>query len=299
MIFRIILGIYLTFHFAQLVPYAEELFGNNMPFDPTLSPLYGLFPNILEHVNATYFLIFLTILSILLILEVYTRVVCLILWYGWACLFNRNIFIANPGLPYIGWILIALSLFDSDPERIVFKTGNRFLRYIQRDKFPKRIFWSAWILMAAGYTFSGIHKYQFSQSWVDGTALQHILEGSLARDNFFRDFIIQYPTFLKYSTWFSLFLEISFLPLGVFYHTRFYYWLLYMGFHIGILMLINFTDLTVGVMMIHMATFDWTWTSKINQFIANKIKNKNLMRYGFISSCNSSDDTSEDVLKED
>jgi hypothetical protein len=280
MIFRILLGLYLILHFIQLVPYAEELFGNDMPYDPTLSPVYGLFPNILNHVNATAFLLFSVFVSILFTIEFHPRICSFILWYCWAALFNRNILILNPGIPYVGWILLVMTLVERDPNRVVFNTNNRFLKYIQHDRLPKRVFWSAWILMAAGYTYSGLHKLMVSPSWVDGTALQYVLESCLARDNIFRDTLLQFPLFLKYSTWFSLFLEITFLPLGVFYYTRFVYWSIYMGFHLGILMLINFTDLTVGVLMIHLMTFDWNWTTKFNKFISERTQKKDEAKYG-------------------
>lgn len=259
MIFRILLGLYLVYHFVTLLPDAEELFGRDMLFDYKLSPVYGLYPNVLEYVNATAFIVFLLVVSIVFTCERYPRVCALVLYYGWACLLNRNPLIHNPGLAYVGWILLAMTLVIEDKARVLFHTNNKFLQYIQRDKFPPRIFWAGWILMTLGYTCSGLHKLINSPSWVDGSALQHVLESPLARDNMLRDLIVQYPTFLKYSTWFSLFLEISYLPLGVFYHTRLPYWLLYVGFHMGILCLINFTDLTLGVLTIHMLTFDWRW----------------------------------------
>jgi len=274
MIFRILVGLYLIFHFINIVPYAEELFGYDMMFDPHISPIYGFFPNILDYINATFFIYILVFLSVLLTIEYFPRLVSFLLWYGWVALFNRNMLILNPGLPYIGWILLALTLVEEDKNRKLFHTNNTFLKYIQRDKFPKRIFWCGWILMAAGYTCSGLHKLVTSPSWTEGTALQFILESCLARDNFLRDLLLQFPFFLKLSTWGALFLEIAFLPLGVFYHTRFYFWIIYMLFHFGILLLINFTDLTIGMTMIHLFTFDWRWTENINNYISDKYKNK-------------------------
>lgn len=275
MISRIVLGIYLIFHFAQIIPYAEELFGNDMPFYYKLSPIYGILPNVLDIVNATYFVIFLTFISIMLTLERYPRICSFILWYGWAALFNRNPLIHNPGIPYVGWILLAL-MFAEKKNKIFFNTSNWFLNYIQRDTIPKRIFWAGWILLAAGYTVSGLHKLVTSPSWLDGTALQHVLESCLARDNLLRDILVQFPTFLKVNTWLSLFLEISFLPLGIFYYTRGIYWMLYIGLHLGIIMLINFTDLTIGVLMIHLFTFDWEWTVGINSYISDRLKKREL-----------------------
>lgn len=274
MIFRILLGAYLAFHFAQLIPYAEELFGKDMPYDHRLSPVYGVLPNVLDYVNATHFLRFLTFAACLLMLETYPRVCAFVLWYGWAALFNRNILISNPGLAYIGWSLLALVLVEQDKTRTLFATDNFILKYAQRDKFPKRVFWSGWFLLAAGYTASGLHKLVTSPSWVNGTALQYVLESCLARDNLLRDAMLQFPTFLRWSTWFSLFLEISFLPLGVFYYTRLGYWFAFICFHLGILMLINFADLTIGVLMMHLFIFDWNWTTSFNQLMSKRWQQK-------------------------
>jgi hypothetical protein len=112
------------------------------------------------------------------------------------------------------------------------------------------------VLISLGYTISGIHKLD-CPSWLDGSALEHILRGPLARDTFLKDYILSMPQpILKLSTWFSLFLEISFLPIGTFYYMRPIYWIASLIFHISIIVLINFTDLTLGVLMIHIFTFE-------------------------------------------
>jgi len=230
---------------VDLIPYAEEVFGNKMPFDPTLGPTYHIFPNILSHVNAESYLIFLSIIAAMFTLGIYHQLCALVLWYGWASLLNRNVFIYNPGIPYVGWALLASACIKNS----------------KNSKIPMNIFWLAWFLMGLGYTISGLHKLQ-CPSWVDGTALIHVLNTPLARDNYIRDLMLSMPTsFLKFSAWGSLGLEILFLPLGMFYHTRFWFWLAYMVFHIGIVTMINFTDLTLGVLIIHLFTFDPKWLS--------------------------------------
>ena len=257
------MGAYLTFHFCSLISYAEELFGNQMPFDPTLSPTYHIFPNILSHVNARPFIIFLSFVSLLFTFGIGHCLCPLILWYGWAALLNRNVLIHNPGIPYIGWILFACAILSITTSNSSYqKNNNYFKRMFSSDmekNISQNILIMAWILMGLGYTISGLHKLQ-CPSWIDGTALIHILNGPIARDNFIRDFMISLPPiFLKISAWGSLGLEILFLPLGMFYHTRFPFWIAYMVFHIGVLLMINFTDLTLGVMMIHFFTFDERW----------------------------------------
>ena len=261
-------GAYLTIHFAQLVPYATELFGRTgMIADPQWSPTYNYFPNILIWIDhsttlLSVFLFSLSLLSIIFALRLFApRCIALLLWYGWACLFNRNVLISNPGIPYIGLLLLAFSLIkikkrqkdDKDDEHLELST----------QVFPW-LYWGAWTLYALGYTISGLHKLQ-SPSWIDGSALHHVLRSPLSRDNALCHFLLNAnPLILQVSTWASLFAEITFLPLGLFYHTRKAYWLAFLALHLGVLMVVNFTDLTFGILAMHFFLFDPRWFFSIN-----------------------------------
>ena len=81
---RIALGSYLAVHFAQLFPYAEELFGAGAPSLAIAA----------------------TALSVLLTLDIGRRTCSLLLWMAWAAFFNLNYLISNPGLPYVGLLLL-------------------------------------------------------------------------------------------------------------------------------------------------------------------------------------------------
>jgi hypothetical protein len=203
----------LASHFIDLIPYADELFGNDMPYDPTLGPTYYIFPNILTFINyvdiltPSIYLTFLSTVAIFFMLGIYHQQSAIILWYGWASLLNRNVLMYNPGIPYVGFLLLLCTLIKYD------------------NKIPVNIYWFAWFLMAIGYTVSGIHKLQ-CPSWINGTALIHILEGPLARDNVFRDILISLPTIvLKISTWFSLVLQL-------YYHIIYEYYFFHLDFFI-------------------------------------------------------------------
>lgn len=271
MIFRIILGAYLTYHFIGVLPDAEDLFGTSMPYDVTLSPLYGYLWNPLAYMNATLFVAIMLWMSCLLVWECYPRLVAALLWYGWICLFNWNPLISNPGLPYVGFCLLSLCFVE---EEEYYESSVRWVQNMLKGRFPNRLFYSAWFLMAAGYLWSGCNKLKRSVSWQEGTALQYVLEGCLARDNFLRDFLLNYPSLLKFMTYFSLGLELA-APLGLFYHTRLLFWLLTLSFHIGIMMLINFEDLTLGVMMIHFMTFEARW---IEPYLGNYLTSKRRLK---------------------
>jgi len=187
------------------------------------------------------------------------------LWYGWACLLNRNVLIYNPGIPYVGWLLMIMSFIPNN----------------ENTKMTKTLFWLTWMLVGLGYTISAIHKLD-SKSWLDGTALGHVLQSPLARDCWLRDFLVSSPEIvLKLATWFSLALEISFLPLGLFYYTRPFYWLAYVCFHLGIIALINFSDLSLGMLMAHIFTFDSNWIprsvkQRLKQHIPRWLDSKDL-----------------------
>lgn len=232
-----IISLYLIYHFVTLVPYADELFGDTMSFDHTKSPFHGIFPNALEYVDAQIFVSILLSLSVAFLLS-NSKICALLLWYGWACLVNRNILISNPGIPYVGWILLACSMHNSNTPKNKLNVKE------------VKIYYYAWFLLCFGYTVSGLHKLG-SPSWLDGSALYVVLSGPLGYNNLLTNTLLCYPWILRYLTWLSLGLEITYLPLGSFYYCRKLYATIGILFHLGILATVNFADLTLGMLMIH------------------------------------------------
>lgn len=263
-IFRIVLGVYLAVHFAQLIPYGAELFSNRGVFaDPRLNFTYGVLPNPLEHWDSPQlvmaFLIVLLVLAIAFATGLFRRAAAILLWFGWACLFNRNNLINNPSIPYVG-LLLLLSVIVPPGEALRPKR-------VQGDwNFPTMIYWAAWILMAAGYSYSGWMKLQ-SPSWIDGSAVFHVLNNPLARCGVVRDLLLAMPaSFLRLMTWGTLAAELLFLPLSLWRSGRILAWCALVGMHVAILFVVNFTDLTVGMLMIHFFTYDPAWvTAKLRQ----------------------------------
>jgi hypothetical protein len=255
-IFRFVLGAYLALHFAYLVPYGTELFSNQgVLADSRLNVTHGILPNLLEHYDSaaivTCILIVLSVFAVAFAFGVFRRVAAILLWYGWACLFNRNNLINNPSIPYIGMLLLLTALVP---------VGESWTPQAsdQSWTFPPAVYWTAWILMATGYSFSGWMKLR-SPSWIDGTALYHVLNNPLARPGLIRDLLLGSPVCLRLLTWASLAAEISFLPLSVTRQTRKLAWFALVGMNVAILFVINFADLTIGMLMIHLFTFDPTW----------------------------------------
>lgn len=259
--FRIVFGLYLAVHFAHLAPWAGELFSAEgvLP-DPALNPTYGIFPNILAWCGspafATGVVLVLAVLALLFAAGIARHAAALLLWYGWACLFNRNVLISNPSIPYVGLLLLLTTLVPArEPLRALSaREGERGSFHM-----PAAVYWTAWALMAIGYTFSGVVKLA-APSWTDGSALWHVLQNPLARDGLLRDAVLHLPDWVfRAMTWQALALEVLFLPLALWRPTRALAWLAMVTMHIGIVALVSFADLSAGMLMVHLFTWDPRW----------------------------------------
>lgn len=128
---------------------------------------------------------------------------------------------------------------------------------------PPLLFAAAWILMALGYTYSGATKL-VSPSWLDGTAIVQILENPLARPGAVRAAVLALPdSVLRFATWATLTFELLFTPLVLFRRLRPWMWLLGLSMHVGLITLIDFADLSLGMVMLHLFTFDPAWVPAV------------------------------------
>ncbi|MGB0744640.1 MAG: DCC1-like thiol-disulfide oxidoreductase family protein [Opitutales bacterium] len=257
-VFRILLAAYLIIHFAQLIPYAGELFSAAGALgDPMLSPLFKILPSPFwlsdTPAMATGLLALGVLASIAFLLGWRRKLAALVLLYIWASLFCRNPLIANPSLAYVGLMLL-LSTFIPNAEALRSGKGKE-----EKWFYPAGAYWTAWLLLAIGYTFSGLIKLQ-SPSWLNGTALIHLVENPLARPGVLRDLLLSLPDGALYMmTWVSLAGEILFLPLSIWKRGRLFVWTLMLGMHLGIILVVDFADLTAAMVLIHLFVFDPDW----------------------------------------
>lgn len=233
-------GLYLAVHFVMLVPYAAELFSSaGMLPDAGLSPLTRAFPNVLAladgPVFVTAFVASGAVAALFLIAGVHDRIAAIYLWYVLACLFGRNPLIQNPSLPYVGVVLLAHACTRGGRPSTAMLT-------------------SAWWLMALGYAYSGYTKL-VSPSWLDGTAVRFILENPLARPTALREAVLSLPDWcFAIATYSTLALELAFPLLSLSRRGRTIAWLAMLGLHLGLVALIDFADLTLGMIVLHAFT---------------------------------------------
>jgi hypothetical protein len=261
--FRILFGAYLAIHFAMLIPYAPQVWGfeGQLP-DPALNFTHGLIPNPLDLPVPSWalqaFLGGLTLLSLALAAGLLRPLMSLLLWLGWVWLFNRNNLIANPGIPYVGWLLLACALIPGGEPYRIFRLG---CADDTAWEMPRLIRIGAWVLLGLGYTLSGFDKMA-SPSWMDGSAMHHLLDNPLARDWALRDLAASLPDWaLRLKTWAVLALEVLFGPLCLIPRLRKWAWLAMVGMHFGILSVVSFADLTAGMLMMHAFVFEARWNN--------------------------------------
>lgn len=261
-VYRALFGTYLLTHFAMLLPWGVELFSREgvLP-DAAASPLVRLFPNVLALADTPFVVTALlaaaVVASCFFIAGVFDRTAAVVIWYVLACTFGRNPLIANPALPFVGWLLLAHVFIPTAPFGSVAARGRVDPRGGWR--MPGGIFAAAWVVMAAGYTYSGYTKL-ISPSWVDGTAMQRVLANPLARPTLFRELFLALPeAVLSIATWSALALELLFGPLALSRRIRPWIWVAMLSMHLGLMVLIDFADLSLGMVVLHLFTFDPAW----------------------------------------
>jgi predicted DCC family thiol-disulfide oxidoreductase YuxK len=261
-LFRAIFGCYLCLQFARLAPWAAELFSRRgLLADGAASPLLHLFPNLLALWDGPGFSTALVMAAAALALPLavgwHDRPAAVALWYLGACLYGRMPLIGNPALPYIGWMLLAHACLPPSPygslaARARPDPGNDW-------RMPRGILLAAWILMALGYTYSGLTKLT-SPSWLDGSALARVLDNPLARPGPWHDLFLALPDGARrLLTWGALGLEIGFAPLALLPRVRPWIWSLMLVVHLKLILLLDFADLSLGMVMLHLFTFDPGW----------------------------------------
>ena len=258
---RAILGVFLFVHFVAVLPWAAEVFSDRGVLPAAGSPFLRLFPNVLAVSDSPVVVVSMitiaAIASICFSAGFYDRTAAVVMWYVLACLFGRNPLIANPSLPFVGWLLIWHVCLPPSP----YGSWSARTRIDPRGgwRVPPVLFAAAWVVMSVGYSYSGYTKL-VSPSWVDGTALARALNSPIARPTILRDLAVAMPAVvLRFATWGALALELAYAPLAIVRLARPWIWVAMVGLHLGLMVLIDFSELSLGMVIFHLFTFDPQW----------------------------------------
>jgi predicted DCC family thiol-disulfide oxidoreductase YuxK len=261
-LFRGLFGAYLLIHFLQLVPWGGELFSNQgvLP-EASVSPVISLFPNLLGLFDSEEFVTLLLALacglSLFFAAGKFDRSAALGLWYIWACLYGRNPLIANPSIPYVGLLLLAHVCLSPSP----YGSLAARARALTADhwRMADSIYAVVWILMAVGYSYSGATKLA-SPSWANGRALSYMLDNPLARGGVVSQMLLSLPDgVLQFATWGAMAFELCFAPLALLRRARPWLWSGMLAMHLCLIVAVDFADLSLGMVMLHLFTFNPEW----------------------------------------
>jgi hypothetical protein len=267
---RAVLGAYLFAHYAALVPYAAETFGRGgvLP-QVALNPAYphGLtllgwldHPRFIEGFVAA-----LAALSLAYLAGFRTRTSAVLLFLGSHQLFHRNELTLNPSLPFLGFLLLAHAFFPADPPWSIDRYvacraggpsggGREGQSAIPRDTLAV-----LWIVMAVAYSYSGWTKL-VSPGWRSGEALSLLLASPLARDTALVRFMEGLPAgILAGFTWAALLAELLFAPLALSRRLRPHLSIALVAMHVGLVVLLDFADISLGMIAFHLFTIDPKW----------------------------------------
>jgi predicted DCC family thiol-disulfide oxidoreductase YuxK len=261
-IFRALFGAYLFVHFTLLLPWGTEIFSSaGMIPDRAHSPLFGVLPSVLSISDSPATIAALLIVgggaALFFAIGRHDKPAALLMWYILACLFGRNPLIANPALPYVGWMLLAHPFVPAAPWGALAARGRADPAGDWH--MPPAIYLAAWVVLAASYTYSGYTKL-LSPSWVSGDTVWYVLQNPLARDHFVRELLLWLgEDIARALTWTILWVELLFAPLVLFKSLRPVLWGAMLAVQIGFLVLLNFADLTTPMLLFHLLTFDPAW----------------------------------------
>ncbi len=259
--FRICLGAYLAGFGLLLLPYSTELLSSEgiygfdirgfRWFDWVLPTVLGDDPSPAVARAAVSGLI---VAGLALAAGFYRRVAALLGWYLLACIVDRDLGLLSPSIPFVGWLLIATLLVPAGEGWSVLQRAPTS-DWI----FPKALFRASWIVMAIAYSLSGFAKLQ-TPEWIDGTALQYAFGLPFAREGGLTGILLALPdVFVRLLTWMALLGEVAFAPLSLFSLGRLVAWVVMVAMHLMLLATMAFPELSLGMLLIHVFTFDRRW----------------------------------------
>jgi predicted DCC family thiol-disulfide oxidoreductase YuxK len=175
----------------------------------------------------------------------------------WIWLIGHEPLIPTPAVPWIAWLLLAHLFLPPAPYGSWAARGRPDPAAGWR--MPRLIFAVTWVLMALGYAYDGYTKL-INPTWIDGTGLTHLLESPLARPTRLRDLLLDSPDLLlRAVSWTALALELGFAPLALFRRVRPWLWLAVVLMQLSLILLVGFTGMTIGLLLLHLFAFDPGW----------------------------------------
>ncbi len=173
-----------------------------------------------------------------LVLGVGMRACAAMLWLGAVALFHRNQLTLNPAMPFLGLWLLSQVVASGPADRGVMQV--------------------LWIVTALAYGYSGLTKL-LSPTWSAGDAIPIILHGPLGRAAA-GDMLAAFPGWVGHAlTFAALAVELAYVPFAFLPRARPWLWVATMLLHAGLVLSVDIADISIGMLVFHVALFDRRW----------------------------------------
>lgn len=245
--FRVCLGLYLAGVLVNLWPWLDGLYspGGWMPHG--LVPRQSLVGPWLLQFDSPLLLRVYCAIGILAALVFasgkFRKAAAVILFLPLWFFFHRNPFSVTEEYAYMLWLLLATLLVPAGE-------GKRDGSW----RMPRELQLAAWVVLAAGYSYAGLIKVLQAESiWRDGTALYYLLAEATARRGWYGEWysLLPMPVY-QAATYLLLAVQLLALPLLANRKTRLVLWCGMGAFHLGALLFMDITSVTLGMLLVHL-----------------------------------------------
>lgn len=252
---RTALGIYIFVFAILLYPYLAELYtvdGLIYQLDGAIvfNPLFS--PFLFRESFAVYTIYILQVVAaVVFTLGLYHRAAAILLWFCHVYLFNLNPYTNSPEYAYLGWLLLA---FIFIPNGIAFSVKNKMSAWQWSPDFRK----AAWLVLAVSYTNSGVLK-ALSPGWLEGSALGKVALSEVNSYGWTIHIAKAAPWLFTGLNWVVLGIEALAILFIWKSGMRKYFWCASVLMHIGILLMMQFAQVSLGMLVFHLFLFDPKW----------------------------------------
>jgi predicted DCC family thiol-disulfide oxidoreductase YuxK len=173
-----------------------------------------------------------------------------------ACFTGRAPLGVDASIPFIGFLLLAHACVPSAPygswaARGRTDPGGGW-------SMPRPIWGAVWVVLALGYVYGGWAKLH-SASWIEGSAVQRILESPFARPTSIRDLLLWMSPILRPVTYLTIGLELAFPLLALSSRARGWIWTVMLVMQAALAVLFDFAGANAAMMIAHAFAFDPAW----------------------------------------
>jgi hypothetical protein len=259
---RLLFGLALVGFSLQAWPYLDELFTpRGLTMNNKLA-VFGLSGSAVVH--AAWVGIVTT--SLCIAAGVFTAPAAAVCWLLNMLVWNANTLSRSPEMPLVHLCLLLLAICPLAAPRWPWTKASSSTPVLGVPPVARAVAWGAFAVV---YGTAGLTKLTYNDSsWVDGSALFHVMHESVFRRLWYGDAFAEPSLALRFGTHASLLLEVG-APLLVWFHRgRWLVWVMSVTMHAIALVFLNLFEVSVHMLVFHLLLVDQPMLDDVQQLRA-------------------------------